>query len=69
MARESNPPHVALPEAIHLPDQKTSKRLLWRDLLFPLYNPTFGLLTGVLYLAIAWNYRAAVLQEFGTLKS
>ncbi|HZR32170.1 MAG TPA: hypothetical protein VFA76_10020 [Terriglobales bacterium] len=49
------------------PDQKTSKRLLWRDWLFPFYNPTFGLLTGAVYLAIAWIYREPVLRELGWL--
>jgi hypothetical protein len=49
------------------PDQKTSKRLLLGDLLFPFFNPTFGLLTGALYLAIAWIYREPVAAEFKSL--
>jgi Calcineurin-like phosphoesterase len=45
------------------PDWKTSKRILMRTLLFPLLNPKFGLLTGVLYLVIAWLYRAPLMNE------
>jgi len=34
------------------PDQRTSKRLLLRNLLFPFLNPRFGILTGLVYLAV-----------------
>jgi hypothetical protein len=34
------------------PDQMTSKRLLRRNLLFPFLNPRFGILTGLVYLAV-----------------
>lgn len=37
------------------PDKKTSRRLGWGNLLFPLRNPTFGLVTGVLYLLTGWT--------------
>ena len=36
------------------PDQKTSRSLTWRNLKFPLLNPTFGLVTGILYLLTGW---------------
>lgn len=36
------------------PDEKTSKRLGWRNILFPLYNPEFGIVTAVLYLVTIW---------------
>jgi hypothetical protein len=36
------------------PDRRISKRLAWRNLLFPVLNPRFGILTGSAYLAIAW---------------
>jgi hypothetical protein len=49
------------------PDKKTSKRLLLLDLLFPVLNPQFGLLTGFLYLAVAWTYRVPVASEFSAL--
>src|SRR5512147_978354 len=43
------------------PDRRTSARLLLRNFLFPLINPKFGLVTGILYLVIAWIYRVPVL--------
>ena len=46
------------------PDRKTSSGLLLRNLLFPLINPKFGLLTGTVYLVIAWIYRVPVLREY-----
>ena len=36
------------------PDARTSRRLTWRNLLFPLWNPRFLLLSGPLYLLTAW---------------
>jgi Calcineurin-like phosphoesterase len=49
------------------PGRKTSMRLLLRNLEFPLINPKFGLLTGTLYLVIAWTYRVPVLREYEAL--
>ncbi len=49
------------------PDQKTSKRLLLRNWLFPFINPKFGLVTGLVYLVIAWIYRVPVLREYELL--
>ena len=49
------------------PDRKTSARLLLRNFLFPFINPKFGLLTGTLYLVIAWIYRVPVLREYEAL--
>jgi hypothetical protein len=37
------------------PDARTSRRLAWRNLAFPLLNPTFGALTGLVYLLVGWN--------------
>jgi len=45
------------------PDWRTSKRMLTRTLLFPFLNPKFGLLTGLLYLTIAWLYREPMMNE------
>jgi hypothetical protein len=45
------------------PDPAISRWLCWRNLLFPYYNPTFGLLTGILYVFTAW----AVLPDLGAL--
>jgi hypothetical protein len=45
------------------PDWHTSKRILARTLLFPFLNPKFGLLTGLLYLVIAWLYRSPLMNE------
>ncbi|WAS98744.1 hypothetical protein [Nannocystis punicea] len=42
------------------PDAATSRRLAWRNLAFPLYNPSFGAVTGLLYLLIGWNMHAAL---------
>jgi len=49
------------------PDRKTSSRLLLRNLLFPFINPKFGLVTGTMYLVIAWIYRVPVLREYDAL--
>lgn len=49
------------------PNKKTSNRLLRRNFLFPFINPKFGLVTGALYLAIAWIYRVPVLREYEQL--
>jgi hypothetical protein len=37
------------------PDHATSARLAWRNLLFVYTNPSFGGLTGLLYLLVGWN--------------
>ncbi len=49
------------------PTRRTSQRLLLRNFLFPFINPKFGLLTGTLYLVIAWIYRVPVLREYEAL--
>lgn len=36
------------------PDQKTSRCLTWRNLFFPILNPKFGVVTGILYLLTGW---------------
>jgi hypothetical protein len=36
------------------PDEKTSKRLGWKNIFFPFYNPGFGFMTAVLYLVTIW---------------
>jgi hypothetical protein len=40
------------------PSPKESKRLSWGNLIFPWYNWMFGLVTGVLYLLLAWSVKA-----------
>ena len=37
------------------PDEKISRRLCRRNLLFPYLNPTFGLMTGLLYMLSVWS--------------
>ncbi len=44
------------------PDAKTSQRLAWRNLLFPVLNPTFGLVTGIAYLLTGWATRLDLSQ-------
>ena len=39
------------------PDQQTSRRLCWRNLLFPWNNPRFLCLSGAVYLLTAWAMR------------
>lgn len=39
------------------PDPKTSRRLAWRNCLFPLLNPAFGVVTGILYMLTGWSTR------------
>lgn len=36
------------------PDEKTSRKLGWRNFLFPVTNPGFGFLTGIFYLITIW---------------
>jgi hypothetical protein len=42
------------------PDQKTSRRLAWRNLAFPFLNPWFGIVPATLYLLTAWSAKANV---------
>jgi hypothetical protein len=42
------------------PEPRDSRRLAWRNLLFPYYNPKFGLVTAVLYLVLGWSVQAPV---------
>ncbi len=42
------------------PDQKTSKNLTFRDLLFPVINPAFGILTAVIYVFTAWLISSSI---------
>jgi hypothetical protein len=39
------------------PDARTSRRITWRNLLFPYYNPWFGLFIGFVYLVAAWAFK------------
>lgn len=40
------------------PEIEESKKLCWRNLKFPFLNPRFGIVTGLLYLLIAWAVKA-----------
>ncbi len=55
------------------PSKKVSRRLGRRNLLFPFYNPRFGLVTAVLYLLTAWAVSEQMglfnIQEIGRLTS
>ena len=42
------------------PDVATSRWLGWRNLAFPLFNPTFGVATAILYLLLAWAVQATM---------
>lgn len=42
------------------PDEATSRRLGWRNLLFPYHNPRFGLLAAALYFMLSWEVMADV---------
>jgi hypothetical protein len=44
------------------PSQAVSRRLCWLNLLMPYLNPTFGLLTAVLYAMTAWASKAPIGQ-------
>ena len=50
------------------PDARTSRRLSWRNLLLPYLNPTFGLLTAVLYAMTAWASKAPIgrIEDLGS---
>lgn len=37
------------------PSERRSRALTFRNLFFPLYNPTFGALTATLYAVVGWN--------------
>lgn len=38
------------------PDAATSRRLTWRNLLFPLINPSFGVVPGCIYAFLGWSW-------------
>lgn len=42
------------------PDERASRRLGWRNILFPFLNPHFGFLTALLYVLTAWTVMADV---------
>jgi hypothetical protein len=42
------------------PDLKTSKRLTFRNLIFPIINPGFGILTAIIYLFTAWLISSSI---------
>lgn len=42
------------------PDENTSRRLCWRNLLFPLHNPSFLWLAGLVYLLTAWAIKMEI---------
>jgi hypothetical protein len=46
------------------PSASESRRLCWRNLLFPLINPKFGITTALLYLLLAWSVNVNV-STFG----
>jgi hypothetical protein len=48
------------------PDLNTSKKLTFRDLLFPFLNPGFGIVTAVLYLLTIWMVGATLDYEAPT---
>lgn len=59
------PPTERYTLAAQYPDQATSKRLLLRNFLFPVWNPFFGFVTGAAYLAIGWLLRGPLAAATG----
>ena len=49
------------------PDEKTSKNLTYRDLLFLFLNPGFGIVTGILYMLTAWMVSTTI--DFKTFEN
>ncbi len=49
------------------PTERTCKRLLLRNLLFPFINPQFGLFTGLMYLVLAWLLQPSIERELSDL--
>lgn len=49
------------------PDPQTSRKLAWRNLLFPLINPRFGIATALLYMLLCWAGQVDV-SQFGLLQ-
>jgi hypothetical protein len=45
------------------PTESRSRMLTLRNLIFPLYNPTFGALTAILYAIVGWNVLAALTKN------
>jgi len=43
--------------AASFPSAEESRRLSWGNLLFPRYNPSFGVVTAVLYLLLGWSVK------------
>lgn len=48
----------------NFPSKEDSRKLTWKNLKFPFINPLFGLVTGIIYLLIAWGVKAD-LSQFG----
>ena len=44
------------------PDSDSSKRMAFKNLLFPFLNPTFGLVTGLGYMLVAWTLMSGVIE-------
>lgn len=42
------------------PDPETSKRLCWRNVMFPFLNRTFGVIPAIFYLLTAWSVMADI---------
>ncbi len=42
------------------PSEAVSRRLTWGNLLFPIHNPSFGIVPAVLYLMTAWLFGATI---------
>ena len=46
------------------PECQTSKKLAFKNILFPLINPRFGLVTGLAYLMVAWVLHGELSEYF-----
>jgi Calcineurin-like phosphoesterase len=66
-----HPTHVEAHEKVpgyapakRFPDQAISKSLTWRNLLFPLRNPLFGVVPAAFYLLVAWSTSLFIGEKF-----
>jgi hypothetical protein len=49
---------------VTFPSERTSRFLTWRNVFFFFKNPSFGVLTGLLYMMIAWGLGTSVGEQF-----
>ncbi len=60
-------PHEHLELKAVFPDQEVSRKLVFRNLLFPYYNPRFSFFLGLFYLLLAWVLETDASHEITSL--